>query len=127
LVGVCILALFVANTINVGADLGAVAAAGSLLTRGAVPQVWLVAPVAALILALQLFATYSTIFKVFKWLTLALFAYVATGVIVHPDLREVVLATVIPQLRFDRDYIAGLVAILGTTISPYLFFWQASS
>lgn len=127
LVGVCILALFIANTINVGADLGAVAAAGSLLTMGAVPQLWLLAPVAALILALQMFLTYGAIFKIFKWLTLALFAYVATGVIVHPDLRQVVLATVVPQVRLDRDYIAGLVAILGTTISPYLFFWQASS
>ena len=127
LVGLCILALFVANTINVGADLGAVAAAGSMLTRGAVPKIWLVAPVAALILALQLFLTYGVIFKVFKWLTLALFAYVATGVIVHPDLRQVIFATVVPQVSLNRDYIAGLVAILGTTISPYLFFWQASS
>ena len=127
LVGVCIFALFVANTINAGADLGAVAAAGSLLTRGAIPQLWLVAPVAALILGLQLFLTYGAIFRLFKWLTLALFAYVATGVIVHPDLRQVALATLVPQLTLDRDHIAGLVAILGTTISPYLFFWQASS
>ena len=127
LVGACIFALFVANTINAGADLGAVAAAGSLLTRGAIPQLWLVAPVAALILGLQLFLTYGAIFKIFKWLTLALFAYVATGVIVHPDLRQVALATLVPQLTLDRDHIAGLVAILGTTISPYLFFWQASS
>jgi len=86
-----------------------------------------VAPVAALILGLQLFLTYGAIFKIFKWLTLALFAYVATGVIVHPDLRQVALATLLPQLTLDRDHIAGLVAILGTTISPYLFFWQASS
>ena len=69
LVGICILALFAANTINVGADLGAVAAGGSMLTRGVLPEIWLVVPVALLILALQFFATYASIFKIFKWLT----------------------------------------------------------
>jgi len=127
LVGVCVVALFAANTINAGADLGAIAAGGSLLTREAIPQVWLVAPVGALVIGLQLFLTYGAIFKIFKWLTVALFAYVVTGVLVHPDLRQVVFSTLVPQLRFDRDYIGALVAILGTTISPYLFFWQASS
>jgi NRAMP (natural resistance-associated macrophage protein)-like metal ion transporter len=127
LVGVCIVALFAANTINAGADLGAIAAGGSLLTRNAIPPLWLVAPVGALIVGLQLFLSYGAIFKIFKWLTLALFAYVATGVLVHPDVRQVVYSTLVPQLRFDRDYIGALVALLGTTISPYLFFWQASS
>jgi NRAMP (natural resistance-associated macrophage protein)-like metal ion transporter len=127
LVGVCIVALFAANTINAGADLGAIAAGGSLLTRSAIPPLWLVAPVGLLILGLQLFLSYGAIFKIFKWLTLALFAYVATGVLVHPDVRQVVYSTLVPQLRFERDYIGALVALLGTTISPYLFFWQAAS
>jgi NRAMP (natural resistance-associated macrophage protein)-like metal ion transporter len=127
LVGVCVIALFAANTINVGADLGAVAAAGELLTRGAIRELWLLIPVAALILGLELFATYGTIFKIFKWLTLALFAYVVTGVIVHPDLRQVVVGSLAPHMQLDRDHIAAVVALLGTTISPYLFFWQASS
>ena len=127
LVGLCIIALFVANTFNVGADLGAVAAGGSLLSRGAVHQLWLVVPVAALILALQMFLAYGAIFKIFKWLTVALFAYVITGVIVHPDLRQVVTGSLVPHVELSKDYIAALVAILGTTISPYLFFWQASS
>ena len=127
LVGVCIAALFVANTINAGADLGAIAAGGSLLTRGAVQQLWLVVPAALLILMLQVFMTYELIFKVFKWLTVGLFAYVVTGVLVHPDLRQVVAASLIPRLDFSRDSISALVAIFGTTISPYLFFWQASS
>ncbi len=127
LVGVCIAALFVANTINMGADLGAVAAGGSLLTRGAIRQSWLVVPVAVLVLALQFFATYAMIFKIFKWLTLALFAYVVTGFIVHPDLRQIVAASLIPHMELNKDSIAALVAILGTTLSPYLFFWQASS
>ena len=127
LVGLCILALFVANSINAGADLGAVAAGGSLLTRGAVPTLWLLIPAAALVLGLQLFLDYGMIFRIFKWLTVALFAYVVTGVLVRPDLREVVFASFVPQIQLNRDYIGALVAILGTTISPYLFFWQASS
>ncbi len=127
LVGVCIGALFVANTINCGADLGAVAAGFSLLTRGAVHELWLVVPVAALVLALQLFVTYALIFRIFKWLTVALFAYVVTGVIVHPDLRQIVVASLVPHIELSKDYIAAVVAILGTTISPYLFFWQATS
>ncbi len=127
LVGACILLLLLANTINVGADLGAVAAGGSLLTLGRVPEIWLVVPVAALILYLQLFVSYRTIFKVFKWLTLALFAYVFTGVLAHPALLEVVRATFVPHIELSKEFITALVAVLGTTISPYLFVWQASA
>jgi Mn2+/Fe2+ NRAMP family transporter len=127
LVGIAILGLLAANTFNVGADLGAVAAGGSLLSRGALHALWLVVPVALLIIGLQVFASYATIFKIFKWLTLALFAYVITAVFAHPPLFEVVKATFIPHLEFSKDFIMALVAVLGTTISPYLFFWQASS
>lgn len=127
LVGFCILALLIANTINVGADLGAVAAGGSLLTHGSVQAIWLVVPVALLILGLQLFANYATIFRIFKWLTLALFAYVITAVFAHPDLRQVLAGSLIPHIEFSSGFITAIVAILGTTISPYLFFWQASS
>lgn len=127
LVAPCIAALVAANTITAGADLGAVAAGGSLLTRGLVHELWLLVPVAALILGLQMFLTYAVIFKVFKWLTLSLFAYVATGVVVHPDLGRVVVATFLPHVEFNKEFIAALVAVFGTTISPYLFFWQASS
>jgi NRAMP (natural resistance-associated macrophage protein)-like metal ion transporter len=127
LVGVCILAMVVANTINIGADLGAVAAGGSLLARGRIAPILLVVPAAALIVALQLFATYRLIFNAFKWLTLALFAYVITAFLVHPPAGQVLIATFVPHLEFDKAFITTLVAILGTTISPYLFFWQASS
>jgi NRAMP (natural resistance-associated macrophage protein)-like metal ion transporter len=127
LVALAILGLLAANTFNVGADLGAVAAAGSLLSRGALHALWLVVPVAVLIIALQIFASYATIFKIFKWLTLALFAYVVTAFFAHPPLLEVLKATVIPHVELSRDFIMALVAVLGTTISPYLFFWQASS
>jgi Mn2+/Fe2+ NRAMP family transporter len=127
LVGIAILGLLVANTFNVGADLGAVAAGGQLLSRGALPALWLVVPVALLIIGMQVFATYATIFKIFKWLTLALFAYVITAFFAHPPLLEVVKATFIPHFELSKDFLMALVAVLGTTISPYLFFWQASS
>jgi Mn2+/Fe2+ NRAMP family transporter len=127
IVGPAILAMLIANTINLGADLGAVAAGGSLLSRGALPPAWLIVPVALLVVGLQFFTTYTVIFKAFKYLTLALFAYVITVFLVHPNLLSVVKATVIPHIELSSDFITALVAILGTTISPYLFFWQASS
>jgi NRAMP (natural resistance-associated macrophage protein)-like metal ion transporter len=127
LVGFCIFSVVVANTINIGADLGAVAAGGSLLTRGAIGPIWLVVPAAALMVGLQLFATYRVIFNVFKWLTVTLFAYVITAFLVHPPAEKVLIATFVPHLEFNKAFITTLVAILGTTISPYLFFWQASS
>jgi NRAMP (natural resistance-associated macrophage protein)-like metal ion transporter len=127
LVGLAIFGLLVANTINVGADLGAVAAGGALLSRGALRTIWLVVPVAALILAMQIFSSYAAIFKIFKWLTLALFAYVIAAVYAHPRLLDVVSATLVPHVELSRQYVTALVAVFGTTISPYLFFWQASS
>jgi Mn2+/Fe2+ NRAMP family transporter len=127
LVGIGILGLLVANVFNVGADLGAVAAGGALLSRGAIQSLWLVVPVALLIIGMQLFGTYATIFKIFKWLTLALFAYVVTAFFAHPQLIDVLKGTLIPHIELSRDYILAVVAVLGTTISPYLFFWQASS
>ena len=127
LVGTCILALFLANTINVGADLGAVAAAGSLLSRGHVSAVWLIPPIAVVILLLQYQLPYKIIFRLFKFLTIALFAYVATVIVSHPPLLKTIESTLIPHIEFSSGFIGIIVAILGTTISPYLFFWQASS
>ena len=127
LVGVCIFALMAANTINVGADLGAIGAGGELLSRGLLKHQWLVLPAALLVVGLQFRLPYGTIFRIFKWLTLALFAYVVTALLVHPDLRVLVTATFVPHFQLSKDFITALVAVLGTTISPYLFFWQASS
>jgi len=115
--------LVIANTINAGADIGAIAAAINLLIP--IPIVVLVSPIALIILALQLWGSYRLIAKIFKWLTLALFAYVGSALFAKPDLVEVIRATFIPKLSFDSTFLAMLVAILGTTISPYLFFWQA--
>jgi len=119
-----VLLLFGANTINVGADLGAIADAVHSLTD--VQAVWLVIPVAIGILVLQVFGSYRLIANTFKWLTLALLAYVVDVFIVHPDLLETLRATVVPTFSLEPAYVTALVAILGTTISPYLFFWQSS-
>ena len=127
LVGACILLLFGANTINVGADLGAVAAGGSLLTGSHIAAGWFLVPAVLLIGFMQLKLTYSIIFRCFKYLTLALFAYVVTVFIVHPNLLTTVEATFIPHFELNKEFVGIVVAILGTTISPYLFFWQASS
>ena len=122
---VAILGLVVANTINAGTDIGAIAAAINMLAPP-IPAVWLVVPIAAGIVALQIWCSYKLIANVFKWLTLSLFAYVAAAFLAHPHWGEVFRATLVPQFSTDGKYITTLVAIAGTTISPYLFFWQSS-
>jgi NRAMP (natural resistance-associated macrophage protein)-like metal ion transporter len=117
-------ALLIANTINVGTDIGAIAAAINLLVP--ISPLWLVVPIALVIVVVQAWGSYRTIARIFKWLTLTLFAYVGAAILARPPWREVLKATLIPHLRWDGRYLVTLVAILGTTISPYLFFWQAS-
>ena len=73
-----------------------------------------------------IWSTYDTIARIFKWLTLVLFAYVAAAFLAKPDWGAVLRATLIPHLEMSSEYWATLVGIFGTTISPYLFFWQAS-
>jgi NRAMP (natural resistance-associated macrophage protein)-like metal ion transporter len=116
--------LVVANTINVGTDLGAIAAAIGLLIP--TPPAITIVAVAATILAFQIWGTYRLIASIFKWLTLALFAYVGAAFLARPEARAVLYGTFVPTLRWDSHFLAMIVAILGTTISPYLFFWQAS-
>jgi NRAMP (natural resistance-associated macrophage protein)-like metal ion transporter len=118
-----VIALFIANSINAGADIGAIAAGLNLL----IPQapIWLlIVPITGVLIALQIFGTYNLIARFFKWLALALFAYVATAFFVRINIGEVLHSTFMPTIRFDQSFLAILVAILGTTISPYLFFWQ---
>src|SRR5205809_921091 len=118
-----VVGLVIANTINAGADIGAIAAAINLLIP--IPITVLVLPIALIILALQIWGSYRLIARTFKWLTIALFAYIGSAFFSKPDAVSVLKATFIPTLRFDATFLATLVAILGTTISPYLFFWQA--
>jgi NRAMP (natural resistance-associated macrophage protein)-like metal ion transporter len=116
--------LVVANVINIGADLGGMAEATQLIT-GIPPLVWI--PFYAFgILALLFWTSYNLIARVFKWLTLVLFAYVVTSFFAHVDWKQALIATLVPHLEWSRGFLAVLVGILGTTISPYLFFWQAA-
>jgi NRAMP (natural resistance-associated macrophage protein)-like metal ion transporter len=119
-----VIALVVANTINVGADIGAIAAAVNLLVP--MPIAWMIAPIALIILGVLFFGSYRLIANTFKWLTLALLAYIGSAVFAHPDLGEVLHGTFVPTFSFDAAFLTTLVAILGTTISPYLFFWQSN-
>jgi len=116
--------LVIANTINAGADIGAIAAALNLLVP--IPIIVMIVPITLLILALQIWCSYRTIARIFKWLTLALFAYIGSAFFARPNIVEVLKGTFIPTFSFDTTFLSTLVAILGTTISPYLFFWQAS-
>jgi NRAMP (natural resistance-associated macrophage protein)-like metal ion transporter len=118
-----VLGLVIANTINAGVDIGAIAAAVNLLAP--VPIVAMIIPITLIILAVQIWGSYRLIANTFKWLTLALLAYIGAALFAHPDAAEVLRGTFIPTLHRDAKFLATLVAILGTTISPYLFFWQA--
>jgi NRAMP (natural resistance-associated macrophage protein)-like metal ion transporter len=121
--GACTL-LIVANVVNIGADLGGMAEATGMVT-GIRAFIW--TPIyAGLIVSLLFWTSYRFIAKVFKWLTLVLFAYVIAAFLSHPDWRAVLRSTFIPRVEWSSAYIATFVGILGTTISPYLFFWQAS-
>jgi NRAMP (natural resistance-associated macrophage protein)-like metal ion transporter len=115
--------LLAANTVNIAADLGAMGDALVLLAGGQ-SSIYIVF-FALVSLTLQIFIPFPRYAPILKWLTLALFAYVGT-VLVVPFRGEVLRDTLIPQLLWRPDYIGMLVAVLGTTISPYLFFWQAS-
>ncbi len=118
-----VVALAAANTINAGVDIGAIAAGINLLVP--IPILILIVPVTAAILTVQVFGSYRLIANIFKWLTIALFAYVAAAFFAKPHWSEVLIASVRPSVEFDRRFLGILVAILGTTITPYLFFWQA--
>ena len=116
--------LIVANTINLGADIGAMAESVRLLIGG--PQLLYVAAFGAVCALLQIFMKYKRYVAVLKWLTLALFAYVATLLFVKVDWGQLLAGLFVPRVALNGGAMTAVVAILGTTISPYLFFWQSS-
>jgi NRAMP (natural resistance-associated macrophage protein)-like metal ion transporter len=115
--------ILVANTINLGADLGAMGASVKLLAGG--PALLYVALFGIASVLLEIFMGYSKYVSVLKWLSLSLLAYAATAFIVHVPWSKVAFAAVVPQITWSADYFVTVVAVFGTTISPYLFFWQA--
>ena len=116
--------LIIANTINIGADLGGMAEVTQMMT-GVSAYVWL--PLfTVVIVVLLVWFSYNHIVKVFKWLTLVLFAYAIAAFLAHPHWSDVLKATFVPQLKLNAEYLATFLGVLGTTISPYLFFWQAA-
>jgi NRAMP (natural resistance-associated macrophage protein)-like metal ion transporter len=119
----CLL-LIVANVFNIGADLGGMADSMQMVT-GIRSYYW--TPFFAVVItALLIWTSYDLIARIFKWLTLVLFAYVITAFLARPDWISVLRGTLIPHVEWTRSYLAVFVGILGTTISPYLFFWQGS-
>jgi NRAMP (natural resistance-associated macrophage protein)-like metal ion transporter len=124
LVRVLVGLLLVANIINLGADLGAMGDAFALLAGG--PARLYVALFAVGCAALEIFSRYERYVSILKWGTLSLFAYVATALVVDVPWRQVAYDTFVPGFLWQKDYIVAIVAVLGTTISPYMFFWQAS-
>ena len=118
------MALFIANTVNIGADLAAVGAAAELLAgRG---QIVFTLAAAAISVLLQLFVPYHLYVRYLKWLTFSLLAYVAVVFSVHIDWGEVATRVVLPNAPVSSDWLTVVIAVFGTTISPYLMYWQSS-
>src|SRR5467141_4520358 len=124
LLNVVITLLFVANTINIAADLGTMADATKLLIGG--PGILYVVAFGVLSVTAQIFLHYKRYVSVLKWLTLSLFAYVGALAFAHISWGQALAGILVPRLSWSNDYLTTIVAIFGTTISPYLFFWQAS-
>jgi NRAMP (natural resistance-associated macrophage protein)-like metal ion transporter len=123
LIGTVLLVL-VANTINIGADIGAVAAAAQLVAPA--PFFFYAAATTVLVVTLEVWVTYKTYAKILKWLALALLSYPATTFIIAQPWGEIFRATVVPHVEFTAAFFFIITGVFGTTISPYMFFWQAS-
>ncbi len=121
---VAVVLLIIANVVNIGADLGAMAASLFMLTHF---NFYLGAIFFALLsIAMEVFVGYHFYVKFLKWLAIFVLAYVVAGIIIHPDWRTVFRWTFIPSIKFSEEYVFAMVAVFGTSITPYLFFWQAS-
>jgi Mn2+/Fe2+ NRAMP family transporter len=119
LIGVCI-----GNTIEAAADLGGIAWVLNLFVP--IPVPWLVTITAVVVVALQILGSYELIRSIFRWLALALLAYVAAAILAKPDLVAVARATFVPGIELNQDFLALLVAIIGTSLSAYLYTWQSN-
>ncbi len=122
---ICTLLLFAANSFNIGADIGAMAKAVQLL-NGGINYYLLVVGFAVLMLLMQIYMPYAKYARYLKWLAMVLLAYVASALVAHLNWGDIIRHALTPSLIFSKDQILLICAILGTTISPYLFFWQTS-
>jgi Mn2+/Fe2+ NRAMP family transporter len=116
--------VMIGNTIEAAADLGGMAAALGIFIPLSFP--WVVALVAVVLLALQVFGSYATIQAIFRWLALALLAYVAAALLAGPNPGDVLSGTLIPSVRFDREFLSIVVAIIGTSLSAYIYTWESN-
>lgn len=116
--------LLVANAVNIGADLGAMGEAAQLLVGG--PLVVWILGMTVVTLVLEIFVSYHAYARILKYFTLSLLAYVATMFVVRNPWDQMLLASIMPRISLSKGYLLNIVAIIGTTISPYLFFWQAN-
>ena len=121
---VIILALLIANVINLGADIAAMGDAAALILPGPM-QLWVIV-IAVLSVTAEAWLSYARYAAILKWVTLVLFAYVATVIVAHVHWSEALVGAILPSLSAGGAAATALVAVLGTTISPYLFFWQSS-
>jgi len=121
----CTILLFLANTLNIGADLGAMAKAVELM----IPQISftpLVVIIGLSSLLFEIYIPYKKYAKYLKWLVITVFSYIITALIIDINWAELLHSVIIPTITFSKDQIILITAVLGTTISPYLFFWQTS-
>lgn len=117
--------VIIGNTIEAGADIGGMAAAVGVLAPG-VPLAAIVVPTTVAIFALQVWGSYELIRRVFRWLALSLFAYVGAALMASPEWSEVMRGTLLPTIHFNREFLSLLVAVIGTTLSAYLYTWQSN-
>jgi Mn2+/Fe2+ NRAMP family transporter len=117
--------VIIGNTIEAGADIGGMSAALAVLAPG-IASTWFVVPTAAAILALQVLGSYMLIRQIFRWLSLVLFAYIGAALMAKPDWPSVIRGTLIPTIQFDERFLSLLVAVIGTTLSAYLYTWQSN-
>ena len=119
-----LIGVLIGNIIEAGADIGGMSAAIGVLLP--VPLTLIIIPVTAAIFALQVWGSYTLIRNIFRWLALTLLAYVGSAILAKPDLMEVIKGTLIPSIRFDPKFLSLLVAVIGTTLSAYLYTWQSN-
>ncbi|MCX6811105.1 MAG: divalent metal cation transporter [Candidatus Berkelbacteria bacterium] len=124
IVAIIVILLIIANVANIGADLGAMAASTKLIIN--VNFSILAIAFTILIILIEILIPYHLYSKILKWLTLSLVAYIICGFIVHPEWWTIIKEAIIPDIVLKKEYLFAMVAVFGTTISPYLFFWQTS-